>query len=1014
MTLTAARRTPLLRLTLATAVLAALYGAPSAHAFTASSADAPAAGQAADQADADSAKPKAAEATKLERVMVTGSKIKGVDVENDEPLVTISRAQIDKLGVSSVDEVLATLTESGEARGRATNADQNSYANLRNIGSNRTLVLVNGHRWVGGSDIGGIVNLNTIPLAAVDHIDVLKDGGSVLYGADAMVGLINVILKDHYDGIEGRVRLGGYGEGGGFERNAQLTGGWSSGRFSGVLGLAYGKGDAVSATEYDITSVPAPYGGAGFGKLNWSDITPAGRFQTCKVALDAKGNCSSANLVGPDGTNQTYYTYDPGQTGKNWRLYDPNSDRYNANSFRDLLTPYERASVTGSMKYDFTDHVQFKLSAQYVSERVLDKPGAPQSITNAIVGGIPANNYYNLSGKPIGLIQRALTEDGGQSFSYYTQTRVLTPSVVGNFGMLGRDIDWEVGFERGTTTFHSDWANMLSISRLKNALGPSFKDANGNIVCGTPGKVLAGCVPMNPFGAGTITPDMLSYVLFNQPLLVRNNFTDSDYFAQFSTPNLFSLPAGDVGMAAGFERHREYGYTSSSQQFYAPSDVVGYARGATGGGFASNDFFTEFYVPVLKDLPLVKSLDLSIAGRYSMYDSGVNVFNKKYGVKWKITDDLAFRGSYSTGYRIDIAAIIQNNAITQGNILGSVSQHDPCSFTTDSKGKITANYYALLSPAQQATCQSYGLPAGGYNAAAAPGVTFQNRGNPQIGPEKDIFNSAGLLYSPHFIEGLDLALDYWAIKFRASLYRPSVQNMLDNCLAGVSNLCPAGWVTRDANGYVNFVRTSALNGPGGVERYRGFDFHAAYKLPTTSIGDFRFDWSTSYLASAHNFVSPNTTTNPVPLPPQSQVGVYGPLWRVRANFSVGWSRGNWSAQWTARYYSSLKERCSLIGTAAVYLCNDLGPVQFHDPSNVANDKFLPFLRGGSANRLAAYTLQDINVGYKTPWLGGGRISGGIRNLFNKRPPLSRSGSWYDLGSFGLPDRYFYVEYDQKF
>ncbi|WP_123647508.1 TonB-dependent receptor domain-containing protein [Lysobacter enzymogenes] len=968
-------------------------------------------------AAAESAASSQAEAKTLDRVAVTGSKIKGVDMESAVPLTSVTRAEIERMGVTSVDEVMRVLTVSGEGAGRMSNDSHNSFANLRNIGSNRTLVLVNGHRWVGSSNINGTVNLNSIPLAAVERVDVLKDGGSVLYGADAMVGLINIILKDDFDGAEGSVRFSTYGKGG-IERNVNLTGGHAGERFSAMLGVQFAEGEAIGNDEYEITSTPPPFGSP--KSLTWSDATPAGRFLLCRRgAALVNGLCPTNRQEDPSGRGGAFFTYDEGKTGTtDWHTYNRSNDGFNDRGYRDLLTGYKRKSAVGSMKFDISDHMQFKVFAQYMDES-MKRPLPPTTIdvgSSALPFVIPTNSYYNPFGKPIARVQRALAETGGRGFASRAQTKVISSSLTGDFELAGRSFDWEVGFMTGITSQHADNLYEVSASRVRNALGPSFKDASGKIVCGTPGKVIEGCVPLNLLGTGAVTQEMLNYLRIDSNTN-SNYFRDNDYFAQISTPNLFSLPAGDVGMAAGVERHVVWGRFVSSEVLQR-ADVLGSSsRQPASGGYGVKEAYAEFYVPVLKDLPLVKQLDFSLAGRFSKYDSGVSAFNKKWGMKWKITDDLALRASYSTGYRLDLGGLLQNDIVGVLNLTGST--FDPCTVTRNSSGTVIADHYGQLTPDLQAKCRAYGVPEGGYDSSLATNVATQRNANQELQPEKDVFRTLGLLYSPHFIDGLDLGLDYWDVRFRDSIVFPTPQTMLDNCLAfeGDSHRCPDGWVERDAKGVVTYVRNAALNSLGQGERYTGYDFNAKYRLKT-KWGNFRADWTNTYLSLFQ--------LNAVP-PFQSMVGTYTantfptrPNFRLRSNLALGWDLGNWGVQWTARYYSSLKEQCRFVGTIAVDMCNDLGEPTFVDPNgNVANNRYLPFLRGGSANRLGAYTLHDISVSYKAPWLDGARISGGVRNAFNKQPSvsmttgLSSSGIGFSPG-FGMPDRYYYVEYKQKF
>ncbi|TAM31851.1 MAG: hypothetical protein EPN68_03140 [Rhodanobacter sp.] len=955
----------------------------------------------------------------LATIQVIGSKIKGVDMESSVPIQIITHQQIEASNATTLDEVLQTMAISGDARNRTSESNQISFANLRGIGFGRTLVLVNGHRWVGSSDLNGSVDLSSIPLSAIERIEVLKDGGSVLYGADAMVGLINVVLKDHYDGAEAKVSYGNYQHGEGSAKKAQLTIGHSSGRFSGLLSFMFNKEDGINYDDYALTRQHAPIGS---GSTKYSDYTPAGNFELCSGKLNAAGGCSARALTDPGGAKGTPFVYDPNLPGL-YRTYNgpgvEPTDSYNDVGYRYLLTPLTQKSIVGNMSYQITDDIKFNLAGQFMDVSA-SKHTPPIPLNLGARGSaagksifISPKSYYNPYGSAIGFVRRELTEAGAESYDYDTKTKAISPTLSGDFGIGNRDFDWEAGAEFGSTYQITHNLNDISVSKLKNALGPSFKDANGNIVCGTPGNTIAGCVPLNILGSGTVTQGMLNYIQIVPSFY--NYFTDRDYFAQISSDDLLELPAGELGFAAGFERHSVFAKTGRDAAF-DNNDVLSQSRGViSGAGYGSNDTYAEFYVPVLSGLPGIQQLNLDIAGRHSAYDSGVGVNNGKLGLKWKVTNDFALRGSISTGYRLDLAGIIQNTQYS------TVRVTDPCSFTTDTKGKITSNRYAALSAAQMAQCSAVGVPAGGYDTRLAPQTTQLSTGNKKLGPEKDLFRTYGFVYSPHFIPGLDITLDYWDVKFRDSIVAPTDNQFVLNCLSnpGDPKLCPNGWVQRDANGAVTFVQHSKLNGAGG-ERYTGYDFNLRYRFTTSNWGKFQIELDNALLTRV---IDKNALRDVPGSADFNKVGVYTTgttsafsHYHLRSNLNLDWSRGAWGAHWGIRYYSSQKENCRLVSTTIVGLCNDLGPLQNQgqpgfDPTNPATFKYLPFMGGGSANRVGAYAVSNVSVYYSpTPT---SRIKFGINNVFDKQPPFFvNSGRSYNP-SFGIPDRYFTLEYSMK-
>lgn len=197
-------------------------------------------------------------ATNLDKIEVTGSRIKRADVETSQPVFSMSRQQIESQGLTSIGDVIQNIATNGSALNTNVNNGGNgeTRVNLRNLGSNRTLVLVNGRRWVGGTGLGGAVDLNTIPTAAVERIEVLKDGASTIYGSDAIAGVVNIILRQNFDGAEANAYFGQYDKGDGSRESYDFTIGSTGDRWHATLGVGYVKEEAVWAGNREISSVP--------------------------------------------------------------------------------------------------------------------------------------------------------------------------------------------------------------------------------------------------------------------------------------------------------------------------------------------------------------------------------------------------------------------------------------------------------------------------------------------------------------------------------------------------------------------------------------------------------------------------------------------------------------------------------------------------------------------------------------------------------------------------------------
>src|SRR5688500_11177917 len=371
--------------------------------------------------------------TTLVRIEVTGSRIKRADIETSQPIFSLSRDDITAQGLTSVGDVIQNITANGSTLNSTFNNGGNgeTRVNLRNHGSNRTLVLVNGRRWVGGTGLGGAVDLNTIPTAAVERIEVLKDGASAIYGSDAIAGVVNVILRNDYDGAEINTYLGMFDKGDGFRQSYDITIGSTGDRFSAMFGAGYVKEEPVWAGDREISEFPTWRTGTAFG----STTTPDGRFGVCSAGstyaptatacfwddgrdLDGNGAPDTAPVVKPDGSGGTF-TYNPGSgDAEAWRPFVlppaiPN-DVYNFAPDNYLITPQERISVFGRATVNITDNVMAFAQATYnnrESEQLLAAmpivlgtgPGAGVQSQTVFVS---RDSMYNPFGLDIARVQR--------------------------------------------------------------------------------------------------------------------------------------------------------------------------------------------------------------------------------------------------------------------------------------------------------------------------------------------------------------------------------------------------------------------------------------------------------------------------------------------------------------------------------------------------------------------------------------------------------------------------------
>ncbi|KQZ60261.1 MULTISPECIES: TonB-dependent receptor [unclassified Lysobacter] len=961
------------------------------------------------------------EATTLDRIEVTGSRIKRTDIETSQPVFSLSRDDIQAQGLTSVGDVIQNITANGSTLNSTFNNGGNgeTRVSLRNLGSNRTLVLVNGRRWVGGTGLGGAVDLNTIPTAAVERIEVLKDGASTIYGSDAIAGVVNVILRQNYEGAEANAYLGTYSDGDGFREAYDFTVGAASDRWTAMFGVGYVKEEPVMAGDRKISKEPV----AGTGNAFGSSTVPNGRFALCGGTYDpATGTCSVGETR-PNGT-AGQFTYNDGQSGLNWRNRT-GADIYNFAPDNYLLTPQERKSLFAAGSLDITDNLRFKTTLTYnnrKSEQLLaampivlgSGPGANAQSKQLTIS---AQSIYNPFGQTVSRIQRRAIEAGFRTFEQDVDTFAANFGLEGTLNVGSKPFDWEAGYFYGENKQNNVTEGLFNVLALRNALGPSFRDANGVARCGTPTAVITGCVPLNLLGAvGTITPEMLAYSTFVAH--DQLGYKQKSYYANIGG-DLFDLPGGPLAFSFGLEHRSENGF-SQPDALIASGNTTGNATAPTAGGYSLDEAYLELAVPVLADMPFAKLLDFSVATRYSDYSNVGDTLNSKFGFRWKPIDDLMIRGNWSEGFR---APSIGELFTGIGDSFPTIA--DPCALAG----------FGNLAPDAQARCIAQGVPAGGYDQGN-PQIRINSGGNPNLKPESSESTTLGFVYSPSWIEGFDVSLDWWKIEIDNALTLPTGQFIVDECIVGnVQFYC--NMFTRNPGGSLNL--TAQPGNVGGITT-EGYDLTIGYKLPENSWGKFSFSWDTTYLAKSDFDLDGdgrfNERKNDVPAvgapvatwgidESNNAPGLYAQnsnAWRIRSNLAMRWEKGDFGATWNVRYFSGQEEDCqTFVDYGYSFLCSDPNRFTAEPQDTNGNGVWDGTGAGGDTlvsvqharNHIGATTYHDASVFWNTPW--NSKVTIGVNNLFDKDPPRSVSAFANSFDpQYEVPGRFIYFRYAQKF
>ncbi|TXI50873.1 MAG: TonB-dependent receptor [Lysobacter sp.] len=968
----------------------------------------------------------------LDRVNVIGTRIpRAADTEGTAPVLTLDRTAIEQTGLTSVGDVLFNITASdgGALRNITTStngSDGTQNISLRGLGATRTLVLVNGRRWV--SPDGGAVDLNTIPISVVERIEVLKDGASAIYGSDAIAGVINVITRSNFDGAEATAYFGGYTKGDGFQQAYDFTIGSDSDRWNAVFNISYTDGEPVYQGDREISSVPV-YGGGDIesGGLYGSGSNAGGNFVRCvrPIATNpATGFNFCPNATGGAtgaGRTRAATTLIPGRPGtattdfRNFISYtfdgSGSSDRYNFAPVNYLVQPIERFNVYGQGTLRLTDSINANVQAVYV-KRDSNQQLAEVPLTMNRSGA--SGPQWAFAPTRDNVFNPYTTEDilsfnfrslavGPRKPYYDNDNTAVTAWLDGSFDVAGRSMYWDAGYSYLNSRLTSRGENYINLFNLRRAVGPSFRDASG-LHCGTPGNVIAGCVPFNVFGgpdlglgAGVISraeyEAMINYISYTQNNFQENN--TKDFFANLSG-EIVELPAGPLGFAVGAE-HRRTNFVAQPDALVAGGGSSDNFSEPTSGNIQVDEYYAELNIPILADIPGFKLLEVNLASRRSDYDSsgrfGANDVtadiggdtSSKIGIKWQVFDDLLLRGTYSESFRAPGVTDLY-----QGGGESFPQAIDPCN---------TANFANPTT--DRARCIADGVP-GNLVPVAGDGVVQANTqirslvgGNPALKPEFGTTKSFGVVYSPSWLEGLNFTLDYYNIELEDVIAFRGAQSILNDCyrIDGDPRIAPlcSRLIVRDATGNILDLRQSNFNlAEGEVE---GYDFAVSYAMPETAWGKFTFQWDNTYQTKNDLF---------------GTVGEYNgaPTWRLRSNIVTNWQKGDFDATWSMRYYSALDESCDggyyfEYGITPGEICN-------HDVYD-SNGNFLRY-----ENRIGSRIYHDLQVGWKTPW--NGKVIAGARNIFAKDPPITRNsfaGS-FD-GAYDLPEGgFWYLQYNQKF
>lgn len=877
----------------------------------------------------------------LQTVTVTASsRLSAADFNAPTPTRVIDAAQLQSAAPENIADALKLELPAFHTTSQTSTATV--FANLRNLGANRTLVLVDRRRIV-PTQPDGTVDLNMIPSALIERAEVVTGGASAAWGSDAVAGVVNLTLKKHLQGIEANVQGGvsTYGDKGNFKGSIAGGTAFADGRGHFLAGAEYARDYGIEDLQYPYLSRPwANLGRGNVGNASYATNGLPGVIYSNDVwradvgpgGLITNGPLRGL-LFGPNGTTSQFQY---GQVYGNNMIGGGSNVGELATPGGQVAFPYERYTALAHVEYDITDSLGAFLELNYghsLSDGYTNpnrNEGSVQGSTScarsSVVSGIRAidisiDNAY-LPGSVVTAMQQAGVSCFSMGRSYRDIPRLETDDgspymwrgAAGLNGDLGHGWTWDAYYQYGAAEFQQRRAGDMNVDHMRLAVDAVVDPATGGIVCrSTLTSAGNGCVPIDLFGEGSITPAAYDYVFGTAMYNAKTT-------QQVAEANIHGQPlslwAGPLAVAGGVGYRRESIDAASDPVSQALGWATGQRQGTT-GAYDLKEMYAEVGLPLVRNTSWAKAVDLDMAVRDTDYSSSGNVVTWKFGGTYAIPGGLMLRVSRSRDIRAgDLAELFTASQTTTRNVQNPVT--------------------GALGPALQITT-----------------------GNPTLQPEKADTITGGAVFQPDWAPALRISADWYDISINDAIGTLTGQQTANLCyLNGLPQYCAliavnsAGQISAITIKYQNLAKLHAS----------GLDFEASYDLDLARIspslpGVLSFRTLGTYLDDLTTTASPGAT-------PTQQAGEYiDPHWTIFG--STGYSIGNFSVQAELQYFnggeidSTLTQ--GLIGPQGVNV-------------NTVNGTLY-------TNLFAQYTFADQRVDVYLR----------VNNLFNTWPPFPSNG-----------------------
>jgi outer membrane receptor protein involved in Fe transport len=861
---------------------------------------------------------------------------------------------------------------------------------LRGLGVERTLVLLNGRRYGALGDETSAIDVNSIPINMIERVEVLKQGAGAIYGSDAIGGVVNFITRDDFEGAEVSLDYGVSSRSDGKRKGIQFTYGHRGNRGGLVLGLNYNQQDAISAGDRAFSRNAIYFYGSVFA--GGSSRVPTGRMfiddgdDDVETPLEAFYGCGSVTRIeGAQGDDLGDYRCYVGSGTPN--------DSYNYQPENLILTPQDRVSLFTLGSLEVNEHVELytEFLYNYTTSGFKIAPLPFDSQADDIV--ISAQNMYNPFGVSFGGADGTNTNATWRMVALGNrQNDVASYQGQITLGSRGSILDstwtYDVNAGYGRLDQETTTDGYLFSSRLRNALGPSFDD-NGTPTCGVPGTPIPNCIPLNIFNlTDPAQIDALSQI--------SAGYNESYEYAMRSvsagvTGELFAMPAGPAQLAAGFEwRSQQSKYDTDFLTEAAPPDYLNCllgqepCSGDRAGKFIARELYAEMFLPLLQNAPMTQSLNLIIGARHSDYSTYGTSTNGTYKLEWRPNNDLLVRASYADVFRAPTLLDLY-----QAPTADAPTFTDPCVGLT--QAALDANPNLALA------CVNV-TPDGTFDQPNAQ-ISGVRVGNEDLDAEEGDGFTMGFVYDPGWLSGATFSADYWQYKLNNVIQLADVNTSATICVeTGDPFFC--GLHERLPNGTTRVFYEPRVN--LGSIKTTGVDLSAAYRFGTEMAGDWRLSLDTTITDKYDNNPGAGAATVHVAGYYDRQ---YGNIAKLRMTGQIGWSMADFSALLVARYIDKIK------------LTDPDGSPCIIGGCPPPPDPVPPELLGPSADlHIKSFVYLDMTLGYTAPF--GTKFQAGVNNLTDKQPPIlyqnNVTNANTDVATYDTIGRYFFFNLTHQF